>query len=176
MICRHLRQLLSLAIAGIFLAVGAATFSGSAGAGYKLVQFDHDYPVGAIVIVNKQRKLYYVLGGGKALQYPVAIGTPSNVWTGRLFVQDKKVNPSWTPPWNPRKTVPGGPGNPLGVRAIYLGWTLYRIHGTTSPGSIGRAASHGCIRMFNKDVVDLYERVHIGAPVHVVRSLDKSTS
>ena len=142
----------------------------------KIVPFNYDYPLGTIIVVNNERHLYYVIGNGKALQYPVAVGTPDNQWTGTLFVQGKAVNPSWTPPWAPGHTMKGGPGNPLGVRAMYLGWTNYRIHGTNAPGSIGSAASHGCVRMLNPDVTDLYTRVHIGAPVHVINKLGGSTS
>jgi lipoprotein-anchoring transpeptidase ErfK/SrfK len=98
-------------------------------------------------------------------------------WFGETFVQSKAVNPTWTPTANMRSRHPGLPRhvrggipqNPLGARAIYLGWSEYRIHGTNAPGSIGRAASSGCIRMLNADVKDLYERVHIGAPVYVVK-------
>ncbi len=97
-------------------------------------------------------------------------------WTGETFVQSKAKNPGWTPPPAMRRRspylpayMPPGPNNPLGIRAIYLGWTEYRIHGTNSPGSIGTEASSGCIRMLNSDVMDLYERVHIGAPVYVIR-------
>lgn len=137
----------------------------------EFVPFTKSYPRGSIIVVNTERRLYYVLGNGRAIRYPIAIGTPKNQWTGKSFVQAKAKNPSWTPPWNPGHTVPGGPGNPLGVRALYLDWGLYRIHGTNAPGSIGHAASHGCIRMHNHHVKDLYERVHIGAPVFILSSL-----
>ena len=133
-----------------------------------------DYPIGAIVVDTSERKLYYMMENGKALRYRVAVGKPKMQWFGRTFVTLKRKNPGWTPTPRMRRMgypayVPPGPKNPLGVRAIYLGWTEYRIHGTTSPRSIGRAASSGCIRMLNKDVVDLYKRVHIGAPVDVIR-------
>jgi len=154
-------------------APGAARGTADATPG-ELVAFENDrFGMGAIVIVNKERRLYYVVGSGRAIRYPVAIGTMDNQWTGRSFVQSKAKNPSWIPPWNTGKVVPGGPGNPLGARALYLGWSLYRIHGTNAPGSIGTAASHGCIRMHNTHVKDLYERVHLGAPVFVVESLKK---
>ena len=124
-----------------------------------------DYPPGSIVIVNSERRLYYMVGKGQALSYRVAVGTRRELWIGRTFVSNMRKNPHWTP-------VDGGPtvrggiaSNPLGKRAIYLDWSLLRIHGTPSRGSIGRAASNGCIRMFNEDVIDLYERVHVGAPV-----------
>ncbi len=142
----------------------------------KVVSMKRHYQPGTIIVVNSERKLYYVLGNGKAIRYPIAIGVPNEQWIGTTFVQNKKKHPSWTPPpkrpgGKAGRTVPGGPGNPLGARAIYLDWSLYRIHGTYTPSSIGRASSNGCFRMFNKDVKDLYERVHIGAPVHVVQSL-----
>ena len=137
-----------------------------------VVKFTRPYPMGAIVIVNDERRLYYVLGAGKAIRYPIAIGTTDEIWTGRTFVQSKIKDPVWKPPWNPEEVIPAGPSNPLGERAIYLDWSLYRIHGTNAPGSIGRSASHGCFRMHNKHVKDLYNRIHIGAPVYVVDDLD----
>jgi lipoprotein-anchoring transpeptidase ErfK/SrfK len=157
------------------LAITAAGLLGfsvaPAQAGPEIVTFQQDYPLGSLVVVNKERRLYYVIGKNRALRYPVAIGRPGTQWTGQLFVASRAVNPSWTPPENPGRTVPGGPGNPLGVRALYLGWTNYRIHGTNAPGSIGSAASHGCFRMLNADVTHLYSRVNIGAPVYVVNAL-----
>jgi lipoprotein-anchoring transpeptidase ErfK/SrfK len=137
-----------------------------------VVPFTGRYPIGAIVVVNTQRRLYYVLGEGRAIRYPIAVGSTDNLWTGQSFVQSKAKDPKWIPPWDPEREVEPGPDNPLGPRAIYLGWTLYRIHGTNSPRSIGGAASSGCFRMFNHHAKDLYERVHIGAPVYVVDSLD----
>ena len=157
------------------LLAGLALDVGSAQAGPEIVSFDRDYPLGAIVVVNRERRLYYIIGKGRAVRYPVAVGTPDNQWSGQSFVVAKAVNPTWTPPWNPGHTMPGGAGNPLGVRALYLGWTNYRIHGTNAPGSIGSPASHGCIRMFNADVTDLYNRVHLGAPVYVVNVLPAAT-
>ncbi len=133
-----------------------------------------EYPQGAIVIDTSERRLYYMLKDGKALRYRVAVGKPHMQWFGNTFVTSKRKNPSWRPTARMRRMgypayVAPGPKNPLGVRAIYLGWSEYRIHGTTSPRSIGRAASSGCIRMLNRDVVDLFERVHIGAPVDVIK-------
>jgi lipoprotein-anchoring transpeptidase ErfK/SrfK len=158
------------------IAAGAA-FSGAAPAGAReLVTMEKPYPMGAIVISTSERRLYYSLGGGKALRYRVAVGKTGFQWSGETYVQNKVKNPGWTPPPAMRARTPGlpvymppGPKNPLGIRAIYLGWTEYRIHGTNAPGSIGSAASSGCIRMLNSDVADLYERVHIGAPVYVLR-------
>lgn len=144
--------------------------------GRDLVQWTGDDEIGTIVVNTSERRLYYVLGNGMALRYKVAVGKAGMQWSGETFVQSKRKNPGWSPTArmrreNPRlpRYVAAGPNNPLGVRAIYLGWSEYRIHGTNAPGSIGRAASSGCIRMLNRDVVDLYERVHIGAPVQVIR-------
>jgi lipoprotein-anchoring transpeptidase ErfK/SrfK len=144
----------------------------------EIVTFQTSYPVGAIVIVNKDRQLYYVLGNGHALRYAIAIGVPKEQWTGRLYVQSKQKNPGWSPTPDMRRKrpglpqyIPGGPQSPLGPRALYLGWSNYRIHGTLAPSSIGQAASNGCFRMHNKDVIDLYDRVHIGAPVYVIEEL-----
>lgn len=136
----------------------------------ELVSWDGEHGMGTIVVSTKERKLYYVLGKGMALRYDVAVGKQGMQWSGETFVQGKSRNPGWTPTARMRREnpslpayVPPGPENPLGERAIYLGWTEYRIHGTNAPSSIGRAASSGCIRMRNSDVVDLFERVHIGA-------------
>jgi lipoprotein-anchoring transpeptidase ErfK/SrfK len=127
-----------------------------------------DFPAGTIVIVNKERRLYYLLGNGRALRYSVAVGKGHELWVGRTFVSNMRKNPYWTPV-DGGPTVRGGiPSNPLGKRALYLDWSLLRIHGTPSRGSVGRAVSNGCIRMLNEDVIDLYERVHIGAPVIAV--------
>ncbi|MGI9414191.1 MAG: L,D-transpeptidase [Hyphomicrobiales bacterium] len=148
-----------------------------------MVEFSGDYAPGSIVVVNAERALYYVLGNDKALRYPVAIGTPDEVWTGQSVVTRKRKNPGWGPTRSQRRAdptlpryVPAGPDNPLGARALYLGWGVYRIHGTNEPKSIGFAQSNGCIRMFNTHVSDLYERVHIGAPVHVIERLNAVVS
>jgi lipoprotein-anchoring transpeptidase ErfK/SrfK len=135
-----------------------------------IVPFAAPYPMGSIVIVNSERKLYYVVGKGRALQYPVAVGRPGELWVGRTFVADKRVSPSWSPVNGGRPIGGGRPDNPLGKRALYLDWSLIRIHGTPSRGSIGRAVSNGWIRMLNEDVIDLYSRVHLGAPVIAVNT------
>ena len=135
-----------------------------------------DKPFGSIIVDTSERRLYYVLGNGRAIRYAVAVGSPRNQWYATTFVSSKVVNPGWSPtpsmrrrnPYLPVYVAPG-PRNPLGVRALYLDWGTYRIHGTNAPWSIGRAVSNGCIRMRNEDVIDLFERVHVGAPVFVVR-------
>lgn len=137
---------------------------------------------GSIVIRTNEKKLYYVLGGGRAKQYTIAVGAAGRAFRGRGVIGRKAKWPSWTPTKNmirrePQKYrkyargVPGGPNNPLGARALYLYRggrdTMYRIHGTNNPASIGRAVSNGCIRMLNDDVKDLYTRVGVGARVYV---------
>ena len=159
-----------------FAAAGAAMSGLQAAAARELVSWDGRHELGTIVIKTSERQLYYILGSGMALRYDVAVGKDGMQWAGDTFVQSKRRNPGWSPTARMRSReslasgiCAAGPENPLGVRAIYLGWSEYRIHGTNAPWSIGRAASSGCIRMRNDDVVDLFERVHIGAPVQVIR-------
>lgn len=142
----------------------------------EVVEFEGEYPLGTIIVRTSEKRLYYVLGDGQALRYPVAVGQPKFQWTGELWVSSKQQNPTWRPTArmrreNPRLPVSMGPGpqNPLGPRAIYLGWGEYRIHGTNAPGSIGFESSSGCFRMHNADAIDLFDRVHIGAPVIVMQ-------
>ncbi len=148
------------------MGLAALVWSGSsAEARPRTVKFDLGYPAGSIIIVNNERALYYMLGDGKALRYPVAVGNSRELWTGRTFVSMKRKNPWWFPIGGGRPYRGGLPGNPLGKRALYLDWSLLRIHGTPSRRSVGSAVSNGCIRMLNEDVIHLYEKVHIGAPV-----------
>jgi lipoprotein-anchoring transpeptidase ErfK/SrfK len=142
----------------------------------ELVDFEEDYARGAIIIKTAERKLYYTLGEGRAVRYSIAVGLPRFQWEGDLWVSRKAFNPGWSPTprmrrENPRlpRYVGPGPRNPLGPRAMYLGWSEYRIHGTNAPSSIGTSASSGCFRMYNADAIDLYERVHLGAPVYVLK-------
>jgi lipoprotein-anchoring transpeptidase ErfK/SrfK len=154
------------------LTVMAAMGSGSpTRAAPETVPFTFDYPTGAIVIANRERRLYLVTGDGQALRYPVAIGVPDEQWMGLEVITAKRENPRWIEPDDDGEgqVIEGGdPRNPLGKRALYLGSTLWRIHGTVAPWSIGKAASNGCIRMHNADVIDLYERVELGSIVYVV--------
>lgn len=128
------------------------------------------YPVGSIVIVNSERKLYYMTGKDEAISYRVAVGKNAELWMGRTFVASKAVDPKWIPVNGDDPVEGGDPANPLGKRALYLDWSLLRIHGTPSRGSIGTATSNGCVRMLNEDVIDLFERVHLGAPVYAIES------
>lgn len=131
---------------------------------------------GTIIISTEERRLYYVLDGGQALRYGVGVGRPGFEWSGVRRITSKREWPDWTPPSQMiarRPDLPrhmeGGISNPLGARAMYIGGTLYRIHGSNEPETIGQAVSSGCIRMTNNDVVDLYERVKIGTKVVVQR-------
>jgi lipoprotein-anchoring transpeptidase ErfK/SrfK len=133
----------------------------------------HERP-GSIVVNISQRRLYLVEAGGKALRYGIGVGRDGFGWSGRHHITAKKEWPSWTPPAQMRARRPdlprylaGGIENPLGARAMYLGSTLYRIHGSNEPETIGHAVSSGCIRMTNEDVTDLYNRVSVGTLVVV---------
>ena len=128
-----------------------------------------------MVVDTPNRFLFLVLGGGKALRYGVGVGRPGFEWAGVRSVTRKAEWPDWTPPAEMLKRRPelphhmaGGVNNPLGARALYLGSSLYRIHGTNEPHTIGHNVSSGCIRMMNEDVMDLYERVKVGAKVVVI--------
>lgn len=136
---------------------------------------DQLYEPGTIVIETSKHRLSYMLAGGEAIRYPIGVGREGFKWKGTTTVDRKEENPDWYPPEQMRRRQPslpgfmaGGPGNPLGERALYLKGTLYRIHGTIEPDSIGRDLSSGCIRMLNVHVKDLYERVKIGTKVVVL--------
>nr|WP_046631561.1 L,D-transpeptidase [Neorhizobium galegae] len=143
------------------------------------VAYDSKEKAGTIIIDTNNRFLYLVMGNGQARRYGVGVGKPGFEWAGEHRVTRKAEWPDWTPPsemisreaakghYLPAR-MEGGPENPLGARAMYLGSTLYRIHGTNAPWSIGSAVSSGCIRMRNEDVTDLYERVNIGTKVVVM--------
>jgi lipoprotein-anchoring transpeptidase ErfK/SrfK len=140
-----------------------------------MVSFPDPYRPGTIVISTSGRRLYLVTSPGQALSYGIGVGRLGFTWTGTHSVSMKREWPDWTPPSQmlrrrpdlPRHMV-GGVENPLGARAIYLGSSLYRIHGSNEPETIGQAVSSGCFRMTNEDVVDLYDRVRIGAKVVVL--------
>ncbi|SON55425.1 putative L,D-transpeptidase ErfK/SrfK precursor [Hartmannibacter diazotrophicus] len=140
----------------------------------EVVDYSSKYSKGTIVVNTAERRLYYVLGDGKAIKYGIGVGRPGFTWSGTHTVTRKAEWPGWTPPPRMRTRQPdlpyhmaGGPDNPLGARAMYIGSTIYRIHGTAEPWTIGQAVSSGCIRMANNDVVDLYERVNVGTRVVV---------
>ena len=139
------------------------------------IDYAGPYDKGTIVVNTTERRLYYVLGDGKAMKYGIGVGRPGFTWNGTHAITRKTEWPGWTPPPAMRKRqpklpdyMPGGPDNPLGARAMYIGSTIYRIHGTAEPWTIGQAVSSGCIRMTNDDVADLYERVGVGTRVVVL--------
>ena len=142
----------------------------------QVVAWDGGQAPGTVVISTSKRRLYYVLGRGQAIQYGVGVGRQGFAWSGTKTVSMKREWPDWRPPPQMLRRRPdlprhmrGGIDNPLGARAIYLGSSLYRIHGSNEPDTIGAAVSSGCIRMTNRDVTDLYERVRIGTKVVVLR-------
>jgi len=141
----------------------------------RTVNFATSEASGTIIIATEARYLYLILGDGKARRYGVGVGRPGFEWAGIHRVTRKAEWPPWVPPEEMRLRQPGlpismegGPGNPLGARALYLGSTLYRIHGSDQPWTIGQAVSSGCIRMRNEDVIDLYERIGVGTKVIVI--------
>ena len=145
------------------------------GGGRQTVSFSPQYKPGQIIVSFGDRRLYLITHQGQAISYPVAVPANEARWQGSTIVSEKRVNPTWTPTPDMRAKnphlpnfVPGGhPLNPLGDRAMYLGASAYRIHGTDAPWTIGQAVSHGCIRMYNEDVHDLYPRVPVGTHVTV---------
>jgi lipoprotein-anchoring transpeptidase ErfK/SrfK len=141
----------------------------------QLVRYGGRHAPGTIIIDTPSRYLYLVQPGGTAIRYGIGVGRPGFTWSGVKTVSMKREWPDWRPPKEMLRRRPdlptymeGGPDNPLGARALYLGSSLYRIHGTNEPHTIGRNVSSGCIRMMNEDVVDLYERVRIGTRVVVI--------
>ncbi|GJE01427.1 L,D-transpeptidase [Methylobacterium isbiliense] len=139
------------------------------------IGWNSPYKPGTVVISTSQRRLYYILPNQEAIQYGVGVGRQGFSWSGTKTVTMKKEWPSWRPPEQMLKRRPdlprymaGGVDNPLGARALYLGSSLYRIHGSNEPETIGAAVSSGCIRMTNRDVIDLYGRVKVGTKVVVL--------
>jgi lipoprotein-anchoring transpeptidase ErfK/SrfK len=144
----------------------------------RVVAFQHNFPARSIVIDTNRRALYYVLGDRRAYHYPIGVGREGFSWTGAETISRKQAWPDWHPPAEMRQRDPslpakmtGGIRNPLGATALYLGNTLYRIHGTNDASSIGRAQSSGCFRMLNANVVHLASIAEVGTRVAVVRSL-----
>jgi lipoprotein-anchoring transpeptidase ErfK/SrfK len=152
--------------------------------GRAVVNFSGNQAPGSVVVSFGDRRLYYIMKGKRAISYPIAIPKEEARWSGSFSVTSKQVNPTWTPTADMRKEnptlpayVPGGhPKNPLGNRAIYIGETLYRIHGTDAPWLIGESVSHGCVRMYNDDVADLYDRVPVGTPILVTWNKYRTSS
>jgi hypothetical protein len=151
----------------------------------EVVRYDGGERPGTIVVKTAERRLYFVLGDGRAVRYPVAVGRAGKQWQGWARVNGKHVNPAWSPPAEVRAdhprlptVIPGGsPNNPMGPRALTLsGGGEYAIHGTNRPPSIGTFASYGCIRMYNQDILDLFGRVSVGTPVVVTLGTAEASS
>jgi lipoprotein-anchoring transpeptidase ErfK/SrfK len=166
-----------LAAAPVALALAAAAAIPHSAQAREIVGFSGNYSAGTVVVRTNERSLYYVLGGGKAVRYPVGVGRAGRQWSGTTFINDKALRPTWVPPPVVRRDkpnlpsmIPGGaPNNPLGAAVMTLAGGEKAIHGTNNPGSIGGSMSYGCIRMFNADVLDLYGRVGYGTTVIVTR-------
>ena len=142
----------------------------------QVVAYSGPEAAGTIIVDTPNTYLYFVLGGGRAIRYGIGVGREGFTWSGVQSISKKSEWPDWHPPAEMLARQPylprfmaGGPGNPLGARAMYLGSTLYRIHGSNEPETIGQAVSSGCFRMTNEDVMDLYERVRVGTTVVVLR-------
>lgn len=193
----HLKSIFAAALVGLLCAAAPARaennfqffdfsklFSGggdyvSPGSGpipRQMVSIDTKYAPGTIIIRTGERRLYYVTARGQAIRYGIGVGRDGFRWYGVKTVSQKKEWPGWTPPPQMLKRrpdlpryMPGGIDNPLGARAMYLGSSLYRIHGSNEPDTIGTAVSSGCFRMTNDDVTDLYNRVRVGATVYVLQ-------
>jgi len=164
---------------GLFAVAAFATCGlGSAPAqAREIVSFKDAAPAGTIVVRTHERRLYFVLGDGKAIRYPVGVGRAGKQWSGQTSISGKHLKPAWSPPAEVKRDkpslpnlIPGGsPRNPMGAAAMTLSGGEYAIHGTNVPGSVGGFVSYGCIRMYNADVVDLFGRVGVGTPVVVSR-------
>jgi len=141
----------------------------------QIVNYSTREPPGTVIVDTPNTYLYYVLGNGQAVRYGIGVGRDGFTWSGTQTITKKAEWPDWTPPpemiarqpYLPRQMA-GGPGNPLGARAMYLGGSVYRIHGTNAPETIGTRVSSGCLRLVNEDVIDLYSRVNVGTKVIVM--------
>ncbi|KUO53906.1 MAG: hypothetical protein APF80_17100 [Alphaproteobacteria bacterium BRH_c36] len=176
------RAVIVAALSATIAGLGSASASAQdlfdflwSGGSQSSVAFSPRYEPGQIIVSFGDRKLYHIHSRGEATSYPIAVPRQKSRWSGVTHVSQKKVNPGWTPTPEMRREnpklpahVPGGhPLNPLGNRALYLGSSLYRIHGTDAPWTIGSAVSKGCIRMYNEDAAHLYSRVNVGTKVTV---------
>ena len=160
------------------VAVAATAFVSAPASAREVVHFRGDAPAGTVLVRTGERRLYYVLGDGRAVRYRVGVGRTGKQWSGRTYINGKYLKPAWSPPAAVKRdkpsipdVIPGGsPRNPMGVAAMTLsGGGQYAIHGTNVPNSVGGFVSYGCIRMYNNDVLDLFQRVSVGTPVLVTR-------
>jgi lipoprotein-anchoring transpeptidase ErfK/SrfK len=173
MISKVLGSLAVTAAMGAMLCVG----QGPAQAREVVAFRDGSASAGTIVIRTSERRLYYVMGDGRAVRYPVGVGKAGKQWSGQTYIDGKYRHPAWSPPAEVKHDkphipdlIPGGsPRNPMGVAAMTLHGGQYAIHGTNVPGSVGGFVSYGCIRMYNQDISDLFNRVSVGTPVMVTR-------
>jgi lipoprotein-anchoring transpeptidase ErfK/SrfK len=164
-----------LAILGVAGALSAFPYSAQA-ASTNVAFTGGDLPSGTIVVRTSERRLYFLLGGGRALRYVVGVGRAGRQWSGTSTIDGKFIRPNWAPPIAIRRAQPdlpdmipsGAPGNPMGAAAMTLSGGEYAIHGTNKPMSIGGFVSYGCIRMYNHDITDLFDRVRIGSVVVVM--------
>ena len=154
----------------------AALFGSRSAIPRATVAYPSQLPQGSIVINTAERRLYLILGNGLAVRYGIGVGREGFTWSGVKHISAKREWPAWTPPAQMLRRRPdlprymaGGIENPLGARAMYLGSSLYRIHGSNEPETIGQAVSSGCFRLTNEDIIDLYNRVKVGAKVVVLR-------
>jgi lipoprotein-anchoring transpeptidase ErfK/SrfK len=162
-------------VAAAVAAIGLFGCADVALANPDLVAFPLNYSPGTIVVRTAERRLYFVAGNGYAVRYPVGVGRAGKQWAGASRIDGKYLNPAWSPPAEVRRdkpslpaVIPGGsPHNPMGVAAMTLAGGEYAIHGTNMPGSIGGFVSYGCIRMYNQDIMDLFQRATVGTPVVV---------
>lgn len=177
---RPLRMVRSLTLAAsaalaatVLLPASAKAQLFSYASGRDVVSFPKSFGPGQVIVSFRDRRLYHIVARGRAVSYPIAVPKPSARWSGTLRVSMKRVNPPWTPtpkmrrqkPWLPTMVPGGHPKNPLGNRALYLGSSLYRIHGTDAPWTIGKNVSSGCIRMHNAHVAELYRKIGVGTRV-----------
>jgi lipoprotein-anchoring transpeptidase ErfK/SrfK len=174
MVMRILVNLAAVAAAALSFSSLVAPTSANA---REVVAFRGDASAGQIIVRMSERRLYYVLGDGRAVRYPVGVGRAGKQWAGTRYIDGKHLRPAWSPPPdvkrdNPRlpNVIQGGTAaNPMGEAALTLSGGTYAIHGTNRPGSIGGFVSYGCIRMYNADVLDLYQRASVGTSVTVTR-------
>jgi lipoprotein-anchoring transpeptidase ErfK/SrfK len=170
-------RVLSVGAAVAALVVSAAVFASAPAGAREVVQFRGDAAPGTVVVRTSERRLYYVMGDGRAVRYPVGVGKAGKQWAGQTRIDGTYLRPAWSPPPEVKRDKPrlpnviagGSPRNPMGEAALTLAGGSYAIHGTNVPGSIGGYVSYGCIRMYNADVLDLYQRVSVGTTVVVTR-------
>jgi lipoprotein-anchoring transpeptidase ErfK/SrfK len=161
----------------LVLALALVGTTASYSSARETVHFSGGYSPGTVVVKTSERRLYYVVGEGQAIRYPVGVGKAGKAWSGTAYIDGKHIRPAWSPPDEIRQdkpnmpeVIPGGsPRNPMGAAALTLDHDQYAIHGTNSPGSIGHFVSYGCIRMYNADIMDLYDRVSVGTNVLILR-------